>query len=46
MRGKKPKRPPTPPSEDEREDNFVADPTILFPNSLGQVKGRFTLRLQ
>ena len=30
MRGKKPKRPATPPSEDEWEDNFVADPDQIF----------------
>lgn len=30
MRGKKPKRPPTPPSEDEGDDNFVADPDQIF----------------
>ena len=30
MRGKKPKRPTTPPSEDEGEDNFVADPDQIF----------------
>ena len=30
MRGKKPKRPATPPSEDEREENFVADPDQIF----------------
>lgn len=30
MRGKKPKRPATPPSEDEGEDNFVADPDQIF----------------
>lgn len=30
MRGKKPKRPTTPPSEDEGDDNFVADPDQIF----------------
>lgn len=30
MRGKKPKRSTTPPSEDEGDDNFVADPDQIF----------------
>lgn len=30
MRGKKTKRPTTPPSEDEGDDNFVADPDQIF----------------
>ena len=30
MRGKKTKRPSTPPSEDEGDDNFVADPDQIF----------------